>query len=79
LNGVPGQNYTLSTPWIWSVIQFDANGYTRAWAQGTNASNLQIFPTYQAYTNGFALQPIPQGNVFNFINLNSLSHFTVNQ
>jgi hypothetical protein len=73
LNGVAGGDYRTSTPWIWSVIQFDANGKTRDWTQG---SNLQTFPSYQIYTNGFAKQLISEGDLMNFISLNSTSQYT---
>src|SRR5437016_1045301 len=63
LNGPTGADYGTTTPWIWSVVQFDANGKTRAWTHGTTSDNLGIFPTYQIYTNGFALSPIPQSDL----------------
>jgi hypothetical protein len=71
LNGPAGADYTTTTPWIWSVVQFDANGKTRAWTQGTTSDNLGIFPTYQVYTNGFALTSIPQSDLMTFIGKNS--------
>ena len=55
LNGLLNISYTTATPWIWSVVQFDANGKTRAWTQGGTSDNLSIFPAYQIYTNGFTI------------------------
>ena len=65
--------------WIWSVTQFDVNGMTRAWQQGSNTNNLQIFPTYQIYANGFGLTPTLQGNLSTFIGLNATSQYTGQQ
>jgi len=79
LNGVVGQNFSAVTPWIWSVTQFDVNGMTRAWQQGSNTNNLQIFPTYQIYANGFGLTPTLQGNLSTFIGLNATSQYTGQQ
>jgi len=64
------------TPWIWSVIQFDANGRTRTWTQGSSSGNLQILPSYQVYTNGFALEPVHPGDLMTFIGLNSTSQYS---
>jgi len=72
LNGVPGQDYTLATPWIWSAIQYDAQGKTVGWVSG---DNLQIFPAYQIYANSFALPPIPQGDVSVFSSLDATSQY----
>ena len=79
LNGVVGQDFSAVTAWIWSVVQFDVNGKTRAWQQGSNTSNLQIFPTYQIYTNGFGLAPTTQGSLSTFIGLNATSQYTGQQ
>jgi uncharacterized repeat protein (TIGR02543 family) len=83
LNGHPGGDYTTVTPWIWSVIQFDANGKTRSWTQSdldATKNNLQIFPSYRIYTNGTAvcpgsLCPIFQGDLTTFIGLDSTSQY----
>jgi hypothetical protein len=79
LNGPVGGDWTLTTPWIWSTIQFDANGKTRAWVQG---ANLQIFPAYQVFTNGSPV-PYPLGsfpdslaNLVSFVALNATSQYT---
>ncbi|HEU5400129.1 MAG TPA: Ig-like domain repeat protein [Terriglobales bacterium] len=69
--GLMGQiiNYTineLSTPWVWSVIEFDANG-NPSW------SDRSMFPTYSVYVNG-QLQPsspIPQSAAQTFIDQTS--------
>jgi hypothetical protein len=79
LNGVVGQDLSAATPWIWSVTQFDVNGMTRPWQQGSSTNNLQIFPTYQIYTNGFGLTPTVQGNLSTFIGLNATSQYTGQQ
>jgi len=74
LNGPAGGDFTTTTPWIWSVIQFDANGKTQAWTQGGTSNNIGLFPAYQVYTNGFAVPPIAkgtQGNLATFTGLNS--------
>ncbi len=76
LNGPAGADYTTTTPWIWSVIQFDANGYTQAFSQNSTNSttqNLGSFPAYWIYTNGY-LDPsyqINQSGLMTFISLNS--------
>jgi len=71
LNGPSGANYITTTPWIWSVVQFDSSGRTTAWRQGSISDNLAIFPTYQVYTNGFALPPTIQPDIMTFIGLTS--------
>jgi hypothetical protein len=43
LNGNSSQPVSTVTPWIWTVIQFDASGKTRIWTQGAPNGNLQIF------------------------------------
>jgi hypothetical protein len=70
--GLDGQNANyylngVTTPWIWTAIQFDANGKTRAFVQGDIFSNISIFPSMQIYTGTFGLPPIPQQDwhVFN--------------
>jgi hypothetical protein len=75
INGAVGQDYTTFTPWIWSVIQFGANGGTGAWTQGSNSSTLQIFPSYQVYGNGSPNSQFPQGDPSAFISLNSTSQY----
>lgn len=39
----------MATPYIWSAIQFDANGNLLPLTQG---DTLQMFPTYWVYRNG---------------------------
>jgi hypothetical protein len=78
LNGVPGQDYRNITPWIWTVIQFDAGGRTREWVQGDadpGLNNLQIFPAYDIYTNGFHRYTFAEGDLTTFMNLNSTSQY----
>ena len=79
LNGPPppGQDYTTMTPWIWSVIQFDANGVTQPWAQGNNSSNLQIFPAYTIFKAGSFSTQVTQGSMTTFIGLNSSSQYVI--
>ncbi len=80
LNGPPNNpDYTTSTPWIWSAIQFDSNGKTQAFTQNTTSSttqNLSIFPTYWVYTNGYLAYRIPQSDVSAFIDQNSTFQHT---
>lgn len=76
LNGVVGADYTTATPWIWSTVQFEANGQTRAWVQG---GNLQMFPAYQVFFNGSASSSYPEvslASLMNFIGLNATSQYT---
>ncbi len=70
LNGPAGADFTTTTPWIWSVIQFDANGFTEAFLQNTinsTSQNLAIFPSYWVYTNGFPVIGFRPANVMTFI------------
>jgi len=74
LNGPTGGSYLNATPWIWSVIQFDANGNTEMFSQNiTNSTtqNLGAFPTYWIYTNGYLKYQIQPSNLSTFIGLNS--------
>jgi hypothetical protein len=74
LNGTAGADFTTTTPWIWSVIQFDANGYTQTFAPNTTNSttqNLGSFPAYWIYTNGYLAYAIGQSSLAGFIALNS--------
>jgi hypothetical protein len=79
LNGPAGQDFRQATPWIWSVIQFAADGTTRPWQSGGISSNLQIFPAFQMYTNGEPGVSFSQGNLMNFIGLNATSQYRILQ
>jgi uncharacterized repeat protein (TIGR01451 family) len=70
LNGPSGQDFRTATPWIWAVIQFSPDGTNRPWTQG---DNLQIFPSYQIYTDGVPSQALSQGDLMTFIGLNATS------
>jgi len=50
----------LTTPWIWSVIEFDPNG-NPSW------DDHAMFPTYSIYTNGQLTETIPQSAAQTFI------------
>jgi hypothetical protein len=58
-------------PWIWSVIEYDANGNP---ARYQDAANYQIFPTYSVYINGQFVYKKSQSSVSDFINLNLSSY-----
>lgn len=63
--GLFGQNvnFTINsttTPWIWSVIRFDATG-------NLIASDTAIFPTYHIYKNGILTNIIPQSHISAFV------------
>ena len=79
LNGPTGGDFTQTTPWIWSVIQFAADGTTRPWLSGSVNSNLQIFPAFQTYKNGELDALIFQGNLMTFIDLNATSQYRIPQ
>jgi hypothetical protein len=74
LNGSPGANYHQATPWIWTVIQFDANGKIRPWISGADVNNLQIFPAYEVYANGLGTA-FAQGILETFISLSGNSQY----
>ena len=70
--GTLGQevNLTLnghSTPWIWSVIEFDTHG------QLILPANTQIFPTYFIYQDGQLVNVINQSDIETFISLDETS------
>jgi len=74
LNGPTGADYTTTSPWIWSVVQFDANGKAQAFSQNAKNSttqNLGSFPAYWIYTNGYLAYQIQQSGLTTFIGLNS--------
>ncbi len=48
------------TPWIWSVIKFDASG-------NLNTSDHAIFPTYYVYRNGVRIAVYPQSAISSFV------------
>jgi hypothetical protein len=50
----------LSTPWIWSVIRFDAMG-------NLNAFDHAIFPRYYVYRNGNLILDFPQSALSAFV------------
>jgi hypothetical protein len=40
-------------PYVWTVIQFDANGTLRRFSpDGTTTSNMSVFPTVYVYSRG---------------------------
>jgi hypothetical protein len=79
LNGVPGSYWANATPYVWSVIQFDANGQTQPLQSGNTSSNIQIFNTFQVYTGTFGLPSIPQAPLETFIALDATSFYRIPQ
>jgi hypothetical protein len=77
LNGPPGGDYTQVTPYIWSVIQFDVNGFTRSLSTSGNSGNVQIFPSYVLYSGPTQLFAVEEGNWQTFAQLNSNSYFRI--
>ena len=57
-------NAGRTVPWIWSDIEFDANG-------NPYYSDVAIFPTYSVYKNGVLVETIHQSAVATFIALDS--------
>ncbi len=75
--GTVGQsiNATLNgttTPWIWSVIEFDSSG-------NPITNDHAIFPTYSVYQNGYLVNTYAQAPVSQFIQLNQSSERTPQQ
>ncbi len=67
--GPDGQkiNFTInrtSTPWIWSVVEFDSSG-NPSW------ENRSMFPTFSVYKSGALQNTYPQSPAANFINQGS--------
>jgi len=60
-----------ATPYIWSVVQFDANGKTRTLHPGTVNDNASAFPTFWMYSGTSLLFTLPQGSVEPFSNFDS--------
>lgn len=63
--GSTGQvvNQTINgrtTPWIWTVIKFNALGFL-------NASDSPTFPAYYVYKNGQLIQTFSQGTLKSFV------------
>jgi len=63
--GVPGN----TTPWIWSVIQFDLSGTLRV------PLTTQVFPTYSVFEGATRIAVRPQSVLEPFISLSSSSRF----
>ncbi len=76
LNGSTGTSVSASTPWSWSVIQYNPDGTTKAWTRGDTSKKLSIFPTYQVYTNGHAQPSLPQSGLMTFIALSATFQYT---
>ena len=62
--GVLGQSVNqtingMTTPWIWSVIEFDSSG-------NPMFTNHSIFPTFTVYKNGYFVANYPQSSVTTF-------------
>jgi len=64
-----------ATPYIWSVIQFDVNGKTRALRSGTVYDNVSVFPTFWTYSGSSFLFAQPQGSVQSLTSLGSSYQF----
>jgi hypothetical protein len=67
-------NNKREIPWVWSVIEFDKNGYPDLGriqnASPTNpTTNYQIFPTYSVYVNGKLTYKTKQGTPAAFASL----------
>lgn len=61
-------------PWVWSVIEFDKNGYPdygriRNASPTSSTTNYQIFPTYTIYINGKLFYQTVQGSPADFSRL----------
>ena len=73
-NGWAALHNQATIPWVWSVIEFDQNGYPD-YGRLKNASsinpttNYQLFPTYSVYINGKLLYKTTQGTSASFANL----------
>ncbi len=67
----------MSTPWIWSVLKFNADGtFVPNFFINNDSgsySNTQIFPTYYIYVNNSLIKEIPQSPPDSFIALSSSS------
>jgi hypothetical protein len=68
--------WPMATPYIWSAIEFAADGNVRPLLQG---STIQIFPTYFLYRNGQRVLSgsVAQLPIIDFIGLDWLSAFVL--
>jgi hypothetical protein len=69
-------NNQREIPWVWSVIEFDQNGYPDYGRIQNNplpltnpTTNYQIFPTYSVYSDGKLLYTVHQGTPAAFAGL----------
>jgi hypothetical protein len=67
-------NNQREIPWVWSVIEFDQNGYPdygriQNYSPTIPTTNYQIFPTYSVYVDGKRLLKIPAGTPAAFAGL----------
>lgn len=70
----PGGQIGATTPWIWSVVRFDANGNLDLFSPlSSGKGSRQIFPTFNIYKNGSLLATFPQGDLETFIALDDRS------
>jgi len=67
-------SFVKATPYIWSSIQFDANGDIQPFSQG---SSLQIYPTYSVYRNGALVNTFTQANLEQFVPLDWTSVYVL--
>jgi hypothetical protein len=77
LAGPPGGDYTQVVPYVWSVIQFDVNGFTRSLTASGNSGNIQIFPSYVLYSGQTQLFAVEESNWQTFSQLNFNSYFRI--
>jgi hypothetical protein len=57
-------NNQRDIPWVWSVIEFDQNGYSIRLQNASSTvptTNYQIFPTYSVYVDGILLYTTTPG------------------
>jgi hypothetical protein len=77
LAGPPGGDYRQVVPYVWSVIQFDVNGFTRSLMPSGNSGNIQIFPSYVLYSGQTQLFAVEESNWQTFGQLNFTSYFRI--
>lgn len=66
-----------STPWIWSVTEFDLTGVlVYPTTLGSGKPNHQMFPTYYVYRNGAIYRIFGQSDLQPFINLDDSSQIS---
>ena len=62
-------NNQREIPWVWSVIEFDQNGYPVQYQNNSPTvptTNYQIFPTYSVYVDGILLYTTVPGTAAAF-------------